>query len=226
MLVWTWQVNTSSSARQNSPRLKIEFVELRQDDRRAAQIFLGDDGAADPAVLVDIGVALDPVAMVGEVDHPFAQVGAVDEMVERFEGQQVGIAVRLVADVDQRLALVIAVEERPRGSTGAIRKPSASSSQRGDGARAFASLRRNAALLILASPGGGDSIGGGAAQEALICRRAEAAAADRRDRARARSRAARRVAVAGAVSRRSSSGSRNAASTARAAAASRISRGE
>src|SRR6185295_634336 len=40
-----------------------------------------------------------------------AQIGAVDEIVEDLQGEQVGIAVRLIADVDQSLALVIAAEK-------------------------------------------------------------------------------------------------------------------
>src|SRR5206468_7468996 len=43
--------------------------------------------------------------------HPLAQIGAVDEIVEDLEGQQVGIALRLAADVDQRLVLIMAAEE-------------------------------------------------------------------------------------------------------------------
>ena len=91
------------------------IVEVGQDDGRAAKIMLGDPDRADPAAAVDIGLAGDAVLLVGKVDHALLEVGAGDEMIEHVEGQQVGVALGFMALGDQRLALVIALEERLAG---------------------------------------------------------------------------------------------------------------
>ena len=175
-------------------QVEHRIVELRQDDRRSAQIFLGDGGAADAAVLVDIIVALDPVLVVGEVDHPLAQVGAVDEMVEHVERQQIGIAIGLVADVDQRLALVIAVEElvlADRGDQEAERvllparrgrraRDRSSALSRATPLPSFSSLPKERRLYRAAAGSG----------SAYLKAAGQGGGADRSDRVRARSRAA------------------------------------
>ena len=109
--------------------------------------------------------------------------------------------------------------------TGAIRKPSASSSQRGDGAAASPSIfNARAAHIRLSQKAATVSARCGAGSAYLPASAKAARQIGAIGLERGFEQAQRRRGRAG--SRRSSSGSRKAASTARAAAASRISRGE
>ena len=122
------------------------------------------------------------------------------------ERQQVGIAVGLAADVDQRLALVIAVEEflraRPARSGSRARPPPSAARAALPGAFGPRLLRTQRRVHDLASPriGRPYRAARGLRKRLFALGRGEGGS---NDRARAPFRAARSVAVAGARSRRS-----------------------
>ena len=211
--------------------IEHRIVQLRQDDRGATQIFLGDRDPAHPAALVDIGIARNPVLVIGEIDHALAQVGAGDELVHCRQRQQLGVALGLIPDVDQRLALVMAIEKlvpRDRRDQKAERVllPTRGGRRAADRLQSphvpDASLRCRSRFPFVAAAdpavlavvcGKPLSLPGSAAAPGIEFDRASSAASEQA------------VALAGPGRLVVSSGSRNAASTARAATASRISRG-